>query len=413
MDFATPASTAELCARVRTFVDEDLIPLEPVFLGEGWGAVLPALEAARARVKALGLWAPQLPRELGGLGLPLLDFGLVGRELGRSLLGHFTFNCQAPDAGNLEILHSHGTPEQQDRWLGPLAAGQLRSCFAMTEPELAGSNPVWMGTTARRDGDSFVIDGHKWFTSSADGAAFAVVMAVTDPAAPPHRRATMLIVPMDTPGVEFVRNVPVMGHAGEGWASHAELRFVGCRVPAANVLGGLGNGFAMAQERLGPGRIHHCMRWLGICDRAIELLCRRAIERELAPGEPLAGKQIVQAWIADSKADVETAALLVLRAAWTIDAHGVKAARDQVSLIKLVVARALGRVLDRAVQAHGALGVTDDTPLAYMWRSERAARIYDGPDEVHQAVVARQVLRSFGFDTREAAPRPAAAEVPA
>ena len=400
MEFAVPSATADLCAAVRAFVDDELVPLEPTFLGEGWAAVLPALESARARVRERGWWAPQLPREHGGMGLSLLDFGLVGRELGRSPLGHFTFNCQAPDAGNLEILASHGTPEQKERWLGPLSRGELRSCFAMTEPELAGSNPVWMGTTARRDGDEFVIDGHKWFASSADGAAFAVVMAVTDPGAAPHRRATMLICPLDTPGVELVRNVPVMGHTGDGWASHGELRFTGCRVPATNVLGGLGNCFTMAQERLGPGRIHHCMRWLGIADRALELLCRRAIARELAPGDPLASRQLVQAWIADSKVDIEAATLLVLRAAWTIDQQGAKAARDQVSLIKLHVARALGRVLDRAVQAHGALGVTDDTPLAFFWRSERAARIYDGPDEVHQAVVARQVLRTFGYDTR-------------
>ena len=405
MDFTIPPATAELCARVRAFVDEELIPLEPTFLGAGWGAVLPAIERARARVKELGLWAPQLPREHGGMGLPLVDFGLVGRELGRSPLGHFTFNCQAPDAGNLEILVSHGSPAQQGRWLGPLSRGEIRSCFAMTEPELAGSNPVWMNTTARRDGDEWVIDGHKWFASSADGAAFAVVMAVTDPEAAPHRRATMVIVPMDTPGLELVRNVSIMGHTGEGWASHAELRFSGCRVPADNVLGGLGNGFTMAQERLGPGRIHHCMRWLGICDRALELLCRYAIARELAPGQPLATKQLVQAWIADSRVDVETAALLVLRAAWTIDQRGAKAARDQVSLIKLYVARAMGRVLDRAVQAHGGLGVTDDTPLAFFWRSERAARIYDGADEVHQSVVARQELRAYGFDLRQAEAR--------
>jgi acyl-CoA dehydrogenase len=395
LDFTVSPATAELCAKVRAFVDAELVPLEKTFLHAGWNAILPALERARDRVREQGWWAPQLPREHGGMGLHLLDFGLVGRELGRSPLGHYAFNCQAPDAGNLEILISHGTPVQQERWLGPLSRGELRSCFAMTEPDRAGSNPVWMGTTATRDGDEWVIDGHKWFTSSADGAAFTVVMAVTDAEAMPHKRATMFLVPMDAPGVEFVRNVPVMGHAGEGWASHAELRFNGCRVPVDAVLGGLGNGFAMAQERLGPGRIHHCMRWLGICDRALELLCRRALERELAPGEVLADKQVVQGWIADSKADIEAAALLVLRAAWTIDALGVKAAREQVSLIKFFVSRAMGRVLDRAVQSHGALGVTDDTPLAWFWRSERAARIYDGPDEVHQAVVARQVLKGF------------------
>jgi alkylation response protein AidB-like acyl-CoA dehydrogenase len=403
MDFSVAESTRETCARVRELVERELFPLEATFLAMGWGTVLPAVEAVRRRVQEAGLWAPQLPAELCGMGLSLRDFAHVGRELGRSPLGHYAFNCQAPDAGNLELLHAYGSREQQERYLRPLAGGEVRSCFAMTEPELAGSNPVWMGTTARRDGNEWVLDGHKWFASSADGADFAVVMAVTDPSAPRHRRASMFLVPTATPGFRLVRNVPVMGHTGEGWASHGELRLEDCRVGLDAVLGGVGEGFALAQSRLGPGRIHHCMRWLGICDRAFELLCRHAIARELAPGEPLARQQTVQTWIAESRAEMRAATLLVLDAAWAIDTLGVRGAREQVSLIKPFVARVLGNVLDRAVQAHGALGVSDDTPLAFFWRSERAARIYDGPDEVHHALVAREALRAFGWDPKERA----------
>lgn len=403
MDFSISDPTRAVCERVRAFVEAELLPLESTFLTAGWTAVLPGLTAARERVKARGLWAPQLPPEWGGMGLPLTEFALVARELGRSPLGHYAFNCQAPDAGNLEILLEHGSVEQQDRYLRPLAAGAIRSCFAMTEPELPGSNPVWLATTARRDGGGWILDGHKWFTSSADGAAFAVVMAVTDPAAPPHGRATMFLVPTGTPGFRLVRNLPVMGHAGEGWASHGEVELRGCRVPAEGVLGSVGEGFKLAQTRLGPGRIHHCMRWLGICERAFDLLCRRAATRELAPGQPLADKQVVQVWIADSRAEIDAASLLVLRAAWTMAAAGTRAARSEVSLIKFFVARVLGQVLDRAIQAHGALGLTDETPLAWFWRSERAARIYDGPDEVHQTVVAREALRGYGVAPRGAA----------
>ncbi len=397
MDFSIPEDLRQLCAQVRSFVEEEIYPLEPRFFVEGFAAVEAGLEKARQRVKALGLWAPQLPRELGGMGLSLLEFGLLSRELGRSPLGHFAFNCQAPDAGNLEVLAEFASPAQRERFLLPLAAGSVRSCFAMTEPDLPGSNPSWMATVARRDGDGFVIDGRKWFTSAAEGAAFAVVMAVTDPDAPPHRRASLFLVPLSTPGFRILRNLPVMGEAGSGWASHAEVVFEGCRVPAEQLLGEVGDGFRMAQARLGPGRIHHAMRWLGICERAFELLCRRAAEREIAPGEPLGSRQLVQGWIADSRAEISAATLLVLETAWKIETSGTRAAREEISLIKFHTARVLGQVLDRAIQAHGALGMTDLTPLAYFYRHERAARIYDGPDEVHQGVVAREELKRFGF----------------
>jgi alkylation response protein AidB-like acyl-CoA dehydrogenase len=399
MDFAPSERLAPLLERIARFVRDEIQPLEPRFLAGSFRALLPALAGLRERVREMGLFAPQMPRALGGAGLTLLEHGQVSEILGRSPLGHYVFNCQAPDAGNMEILHTHGTDEQKRKWLLPLVRGELRSCFSMTEPELPGSNPTMLATTARKEGDDYVIDGHKWFTSSADGAAFAIVMAVTDPDAAPHARASQIIVPTDTPGFERVRNIPVMGHAGDDYSSHAEVRYRGVRVPQANRLGPEGAGFAIAQERLGPGRIHHCMRWIGICERAFELMCARAAERRIAVDERLGSRQIVQAWIAESRAEIDAARLLVLRAAWTIDQRGAHAAREQISLIKFYVAGVLDRVLDRALQTHGALGMTDDTPLAWFYRQERAARIYDGPDEVHKMVVAKRILKSFGGTT--------------
>ncbi|MBW7881782.1 MAG: acyl-CoA dehydrogenase family protein [Caldilineaceae bacterium] len=386
---------------IRRFVREQLIPLEPVLLQQGFAAVLPAVRALRQEVKALGLWAPHLPPEYGGMGLPLRDFARVSEALGQSPLGHFTFNCAAPDIGNMEVLLEHGTDAQKEAFLRPLAAGEVRSCFAMTEPEHAGSNPVWMSATAVQVGDEYVINGHKWFTTAADGAAFAIVMAITDPGnSRLHRRASQIIVPTDTPGFSLVRNLSMMGERGEGWLSHGEVRLESCRVPVTNLLGQEGRGFAIAQERLGPGRIHHCMRWIGICERAFDLICRYAVTRELAPGRPLAVQQVIQHWIAESRAEIDAARLLVLDAAEKIDRQGASASRVEISAIKFFVAGVLQRVLDRAIQVHGGLGVTDDTVLAFWWRHERAARIYDGADEVHKDVVARHVLREYGFDTR-------------
>ena len=395
MDFSIPTPTKLLLARVRAFLDEHVLPVEPELLALGFAAAEPRLAALRAQVRAAGLWLPQMPQTLGGLGLSLLDHGLVSEVLGSSPFGHYLFNCQAPDAGNMEILHTHGTPEQHERFLRPLLAGDTRSCFSMTEPGNPGSNPTQLACIATRDGDDYVIDGRKWFTSGADGSAFAIVMAVTDPDAEAHRRASMLIVPTDTPGFRIVRNIPIFGHAGSGYDSHAEIAYESCRIPVRNRLGPEHAGFAIAQERLGPGRIHHCMRWLGICERALGLMCRRALARQLAPGEPLADKQIVQAWIAESRAHIDAARLTVLRTAWLIDQHGFAAAREEVSLIKFHVAEVLQQVLDRAIQVHGALGLTDDTVLAFWYTRERGARIYDGPDEVHKMVVARRILHRY------------------
>jgi len=397
MDFSTPPRVASLLPAIRAFVRERIQPLEKR-MQEGWSVLEPELERVRAEVKQRGWWAPFFHQEHGGMGLTLLEFAFVSEELGRTPLGHYAFHCQAPDVGNMEILHEFGTAEQKRAWLEPLAAGRIRSCFSMTEPQMPGSNPAWMATRGRLEGGSWILDGRKWFTTAADGAAFAIVMAVTDPDQPNvYHRASQIIVPMNTRGVRLVRNISIMGEPGSGWASHGEIAYEDVRVPQENVLGEPGAGFVIAQARLGPGRIHHCMRWIGICQRAFELLCDRVVTRELSPGRPLGLKGTIQQWIAESRAEIDAARLLVLHAAWRIDLDGAHAARDDISMIKFVVANTLFRVLDRSIQAHGALGITDETPLAWWYRHERGARIYDGPDEVHQAAVARHILRARGL----------------
>lgn len=389
-----------LVQKIRAFLIEEIYPLEKDFLCKRFRELLPVLQQKRKQVKALGLWTPHLPKEYDGLELSLAEFACLSEEMGRTPLGHVVFNCQAPDIGNMEIVLAHGTEEQKQTYLLPLIRGEMRSCFSMTEPEFPGSNPTWMNTTAVKDGDDYVINGHKWFTSSAEGATFAIVMAITNPeAASSHQRASQIIVPTNTPGFKLVRNISVMGHVGDDYASHAEIVYENCRVPQKNLLGQEGAGFAMAQERLGPGRIHHCMRWIGICERAFEMMCDYAVKRQLAPGKPLATSDIIQTWIAESRAEINAARLMVLHTAQKIDREGAHAARDEVSLIKFFVANVLQKVLDRAIQTHGGLGVTDDTLLAYWYRQERAARIYDGPDEVHKISVAKRILRKYGFES--------------
>ena len=281
-----PLSTA--LEKIGTFIREEALPLETDFLHRPFRELLPRLQEKRNRVKELGLWAPHLPKVYGGQGFSLPEFARISEALGRTPLGHYLFNCQAPDIGNMEILMEFGTPEQKETWLSPLVRGEVRSCFSMTEPDHAGSNPAWMDTQARKDGGDYVIDGRKWFTSAADGAAFAIVMAITNPEAEsPYARASQIIVPTNTPGFHRVRNTSVMGEAGEDYASHSEIIYQNCRVPQNNLLGQEGKGFEIAQQRLGPGRIHHCMRWIGICERAFEMMCQRAATRLLAPGKPL------------------------------------------------------------------------------------------------------------------------------
>lgn len=395
MDFAISPKMEDILAKVRAFVQEELYPLEPQIMNEGFGSVLPVLKEKRKKVREMGLALPQIEKEYGGMGLSVLEHGLVQAELAKTFTGVYTFNCQAPDAGNMEILIKYGTPEQQEKYLKPLLAGEIRSCFSMTEVDYPGSNPTWMGTTAEKDGEDYVINGRKWFTSSADGAEFAIVMAVTNPEAPKHMRASQIIVPLDTPGFTLVENISCMGHRGEDWDSHAEVTYENVRVPQSNRLGDEGAGFLIAQERLGPGRIHHCMRWIGISERAFELMCQQALTREVAPERSLATQQVVQHWVAECRADINAARLMVLQAADTIDRVGAKEARVEISLIKFFVPNVMMKVLDRAIQLHGGLGITDRTPLAAFWRNERASRIYDGPDEVHKMSAGKRILEMF------------------
>ncbi len=378
----------ELRARYRAFMEEHVYPNERALHADDADLI----RSLQAKAKSQGLWAPHVPPEAGGTGQGFLAYAHLNEEIGRSAYAQLVFGCQAPDAGNAEILHMFGTDEQKERFLRPLVAGEARSFFSMTEPEVPGSDPTTLRTRAVRDGDDWVVDGHKWFSSGADGAAFGIVMAVTDPDAEPHRRASQIIVPADTPGVEVVRAVPVMGHAGSGWSTHCEVLYRGVRVPVDNTLGEPGDGFRIAQKRLGPGRIHHVMRWLGQMQRAFELMCTYSLERE-AFGSRLADKQTIQNWIADSAAEIHACRLMTLDAAHKID-EGDEA-RVEVSVIKFYAARVLGEVIDRAIQVHGARGLTDETPLAEMYASARAARIYDGPDEVHRMVVSRRILKEF------------------
>jgi acyl-CoA dehydrogenase len=396
MDFAISEKMQVVLELINEFVDKELIPLEPEFINRDFRQMLPVLEEKRQMVRQMELWAPNHPRDLGGMGLNLVEHGLVSEALGRTPLGHYVFGCQAPDAGNIEILHLHGTSEQKETYLRPLVEGKIRSCFSMTEVDMPGSNPVMLETTAVKDGDDYVINGHKWYSTAADGARFSIVMAVTNPDAPTYMQASMIIVPTDTPGFNLVRNIPIMGHAGSDYASHGEILLQNCRVPQKNLLGPEGHGFVIAQERLGPGRIHHCMRWLGICKRSFDLMCQRAAKRKIAPdGRTLSTMQIIRAWIAESAAEIQAARLMTLHAAWKIDNVGTGAARDEISMIKFVVANTMQRVVDRALQVHGGMGMTDDTIIAYFYRHERAARIYDGADEVHKMSLARRILKTY------------------
>ena len=390
MDFTEIKNT------IKEFVEKELFSLEPWILNSSWEEKLPKLNELREKVKKMGLWLPQISKEYGGLGLTLEQHGEVSEILGASPYGFYVFNCQAPDAGNMEILMEFGTDEQKEKYLNPLLEGKIRSCFAMTEPDFAGSNPVNMGTIATKKDGNYIINGHKWFTSGFDGAKFAIVMLITDPNNEnPHKKASQIIIPTDSDGLKFIRNISIMGHPGGGWESHAEIKFENVKVPLSNVLGGDGEGFSIAQKRLGPGRIHHCMRWIGMCERSFDLMCKRAVSRELAHGKKLADKQTIQNWIAECRAEINAARLMVQDAAHKIDTQGAYKTRNEISIIKFYCANVLQKVVDYAIQVHGALGVTDDTILASYYRHERAARIYDGADEVHKSRVARQILKKY------------------
>jgi acyl-CoA dehydrogenase len=397
MDFALTPKVEDLRRRLVAFMDQYVYPAETLAAEQVHAcgdehSEPPIVKELKQRAKAQGLWNLFLPDEVYGAGLKNWEYGVLCEIMGRSFIAPRIFNCNAPDTGNMEILAEFGTPEQKQRWLEPMLAGAMRSCFSMTEPDTAGSDPTLLRTRATRAGDDYVINGHKWFTSGAYGASFAIVMAVTDPDAAPHRRASMIIVPTDTPGFNLVRAVPVMGHTGGG--GHCEIRYEDCRVPATSVLGRAGDGFAIAQARLGPGRIHHCMRCIGAAERALELMCRRANTR-YAHGSLLADKGVVQNWVAESRMEIEQARLLTLFAAWKMDTVGKKEARQEIAMIKVVAANMMMNVLDRAIQVFGAMGVSDDTPIARMWREGRTMRLADGPDEVHKMTIARRELRRW------------------
>jgi acyl-CoA dehydrogenase len=394
MPAALPEKLAPYASRLRHLLDVELPPIERLLLDQDLPACIAALQSLRATLRAEGLWAPTMPRELGGMGLTLTEFAPLSEWLGTSVVGHHALNCNAPDVGNMELLHSHGNALQKQTFLEPLVRGEITSCFGMTEPGRAGSNPTWLDTGAVREGDSYRLNGRKWFTTAGDGAAFSIVMAVTNPDAPPHLRASMIIVPTNTPGYETVHELSIMGERGAGWFSHSEVRLTDCVVPAANLIGGEGMGFKLAQERLGPGRIHHCMRWIGICERAMALSLAYATGRELSPGEALADQPLTLASLAESRAEIDAARALVLDTARQIDAAGARAAKDPIAAIKFFTAGVLQRTLDRAIQLHGGYGLTDSTPLAFWYRHERAARIYDGPDEVHKLALGRSLVKA-------------------
>ncbi len=380
------ADIQDLRKRVSGFLDEFIYPNEPALLRHDAESAR-TMKSIQSKAKERGLWALGLPKEIGGGGLGFMPYVFVNEIVGRSefaMAGLGTHSAQ-----DATMLYLYGNEAQKKRWLLPLVNGDIYPCFSMTEPEVSGADPTGLRTRAAQDGDEWVINGHKWFTSGANAAAFATVMCVTEPDAPPHERFSMIVVPTDTPGFEIVRNVPVMGETAGG---HCEIRYNNVRVPLTNLLGPRGQAFKIAQRRLGPGRIYHCMRWLGQAERAFELMVERAMTRQ-AFGGPLADKQTIQNWIADSAAEIQAARLLTLNAAAKVDANDE--ARVEISLIKFFGAKVLHDVIDRAIQVHGALGVSEDTPLARMYRHARFARIYDGPDEVHRMVVSRRIVSEF------------------
>ncbi len=387
--------------KIKAILEEEIYPLESKILTLPFNKVKIELDKVRQTIKQENLWNPHLSESHGGLGLSLTEFGQISELLGSTPFGHYCFNCHAPDIGNQELLLSHASDAIKEKFLKPLIDGDIRSCFSMTEPEFAGSNPVNMATTAVREGNHYIINGHKWFTTAADGASFAIVMAVTNPdAESPYKRASMIVVPIDTPGFNMVRNISIMGEEGEGYFSHAEIKYENCKVPVENLISNEGDGFLLAQERLGPGRIHHCMRWLGICERSFDLMCKRAATRDLGNGVMLGEKQTIQHWIAESRAEINAARYMVLHTAKKIDEFGTKEARNEISTIKFFVAKVLMQVLDRAIQVHGALGITDDLLLSFWYRHERGSRIYDGPDEVHKSALARKILKGYGLNIK-------------
>jgi acyl-CoA dehydrogenase len=402
VDFELSARATEYLARLQGFMDERVYPAEAVHAAQRRELIAagrphevpPVVEELKVDARARGLWNLFLPDAHDPAhGLSVLDYAPLAELTGRSVtLAPEAINCAAPDTGNMEVLHLFGTAEQKKEWLDPLLDGRIRSGFAMTEPDVASSDATNIGTRIERDGDDYVINGRKWWTSGANDprCRILIVMGKTDPATDVHHQQSMVLVPMDTPGVEVLRSLPVFGYQDQH--GHAEITFTDVRVPTSNLIGQEGGGFAIAQARLGPGRVHHCMRALGSAERALELMCERARTR-VAFGGPLADQGVVREAIARSRIEIDQARLLVLQAAWLIDRVGAKGARKQIAAIKIVAPSVALGVLDRAIQVHGGAGVSDDTPLARLWAATRTLRIADGPDEVHLRDVARLELR--------------------
>jgi acyl-CoA dehydrogenase len=404
MDFEPSAKAHEYLGRLQDFMDGHVYPAEPVYaeqrrelIAAGRPHDLPAVvEELKTEARKRGLWNLFLPdAEDPAHGLSVTDYATLAELTGRSMnLAPEALNCGAPDTGNMEVLHLFGTPEQKERWLAPLLNAEIRSAFGMTEPDVASSDATNIATRIERQGDEYVINGKKWWTSGAADprCKIMILMGKTDPDGPKHQQQSMVLVPFDTPGVEIVRPLPVFGYQDQH--GHCEVHLTNVRVPVSNLIGEEGGGFAIAQARLGPGRIHHCMRAIGAAERALELMCKRAASR-VAFGKPLAEQGVIQEWIAESRIAIEQARLLTLKTAWTIDNHGAKAARTEIAAIKVIAARVALDVVDRAIQVHGGAGVSDDTPLAEMWAHLRTLRLADGPDEVHLRTVAQRELRSY------------------
>jgi acyl-CoA dehydrogenase len=400
MDFAYSDKVNELRKRVNDFMDRYIYPNEQTYRDQITASGNPhhhaeIIDELKAIAKAQGLWNLFLPDEEYGAGLTNLEYAPLAEIMGRVTWSSEVFNCAAPDTGNMEILAQFGTPEQKKQWLMPLLDGEIRSTFAMTEPDVASSDATNIQLTIQREGDEYVLNGRKWWASGAarERCKIFIVMGKTDPANPDrHRQQSMVLVPKNTPGVTVVRNLPVMGYVDN--ESHCEVTFENARVPVSNLLGEEGSGFAIAQARLGPGRIHHCMRAIGVSQRALELMCQRATAR-VAFGKPLAEQGIIQEWIATSYLEIEQARLLTLKAAWMIDNLGKKAAQDEIAMIKIVAPKVNTDVVDRAIQVFGGAGLSDDFPLASMYAHGRTLHIVDGPDEVHKRALARSVIRQL------------------
>lgn len=401
MNFSYSEKVMSLQKKLTQFMEDYIYPNEQLYeeyvnqQNNRWETIPPIIEELKEKAKAQGLWNLFLPESEYGAGLTNLEYAPLCEIMGRSHIAPEVFNCAAPDTGNMEVLVRYGTKEQKEKWLNPLLNGEIRSCFSMTEPEVASSDATNIEASIIRDGDEYVINGRKWWSSGAGDprCKISIVMGKTNRDAPKHEQQSMILVPMDTPGLKVERHVPVFGydHAPHG---HMEITYTDVRVPVSNILWGEGKGFAIAQGRLGPGRIHHCMRLIGSAERAVDEMCRRIQQRE-AFRKKLSQQGVIQDWIAQSRIEIEQARLLTLKAAYMMDTVGNKEAKQEIAMIKAVAPQMALNVLDRAIQAFGGAGVSDDTPLAFMWAQARTLRIADGPDEVHRAQIAKLELKKY------------------